>query len=94
MPPDITMQMRRAGVRIAARERQAQRLGREAAREIVDAAVALGLAEDRDDAGGRDRALLDRGDEPRDVIRSGRAQPVHMSLPHLALPPLSLELTI
>ena len=53
-------------------QHQREALRREAAREIVDVAVALGLAEDRHDAGRIDAAFRDRLLDAAHVIRRGR----------------------
>ncbi len=55
VPPDITKQAS-TGAPLPLSERVVQRARGEAAREIVDAAVALGLAHHRDDASGHDLA--------------------------------------
>ena len=72
VPPDITRQiLARLLRRKMPLEQQAQRQRRVAAREIVDEAVALGLAEDRDDAFRIDAARGDRGLDAADVVGGG-----------------------
>ena len=62
VPPDITKQIAgRVGLGEVALEQQFQRQRREAAAEVVDEAVALGLAEDGDHALRIDPAVGNRG---------------------------------
>jgi len=49
-------------------EHQRETVRREAAREIVDKAIAFGLAEHRDDAGGIDALCGDRRFDPAHVV--------------------------
>ena len=58
-------------------ERVLQRARRESAREVVDEAVALGLAEHGDDAVRLDRSVLDACLETRDVVGRLGGQPMH-----------------
>ena len=58
-------------------QQQLQRQGRIAAGEVVDAAIALGLADDGDDGRGIDLAAVDGGGERRGVLRAGGRQPQH-----------------
>ena len=55
-----------------------QRAGRESAREVVDEAVALGLAEHGDDAIRLDRSVFDARLETGDVVGSFRGKPMHV----------------
>ena len=81
VPPDQTKAMRLATSsaemprRRAKRQRERQR--REATREIVGAAVALGLADEGDDLGRIDRAGIDQPLQPGDVVGA-----VHQHLVH------------
>ena len=72
VPPDITRQI----LAVCSAERcrwnsKAQRQRRVAAREIVDEAVALGLAEDRHDTFRIDAAGGDGGLDTADIVGSG-----------------------
>jgi hypothetical protein len=63
-------------------EHGAERGGGKAAGEIIDEAVALGLAEDRDNAGRVDAAFGNGGLDAAHVIRTGGGDPVHSGLRH------------
>ena len=63
-------------------EEVAERQRGEAAAEIVDAAIALGLAEDGHDAFGLDATVGDGRLDRRGVVRRGGAQPVDVGLAH------------
>ena len=71
--------------RLADRPRQhvAQRADGEGAREIVDVAVALRLAEDGDDAVRRQRTVAQRRLDRRNVVRRPRGEPAHEGPPPL-----------
>jgi hypothetical protein len=56
-------------------QQQLQRQGGIAAGEVVDAAVALGLADDGDDGRGIDLAPIDRHGERRGVLWAGGGKP-------------------
>ena len=58
-------------------QQQLQRQRRVAARKVVHAAIALGLADDRHDRRGIDLAPVDGGGERRGVARACRRQPQH-----------------
>ncbi len=55
-------------------QRILERAHGEGAGEVVDIAVALGLAEDRDDTLRVDAAIGERGFERRDVVGRGRGE--------------------
>jgi hypothetical protein len=63
-------------------EEVAERQGGETAAEIVDAAIALGLAEDGHDAFGLDATVGDGSLDRRGVVRRAGAQPVDVGLAH------------
>ena len=71
-------------------QQQLQRQGGVAAGEIVDAAIALGLADDGDDGRGIDLAAVDGGGERRGVARARRrpaaARAARRGHGHAALP--------
>jgi hypothetical protein len=82
---DVALDIGRC-TRRGAREQRLQGRRREAAREIVDAAVALGLAEDRDDLARGDRAGMERGFEAGDVVGGCGGDAVDIGDAHGVLP--------
>jgi len=68
-------------------QQQLQREGGVTPGEVVDAAVALGLAHDGDDRRGIDLAPVDRRGERRGVVRAGGGEPQHASAAGHLRPP-------
>src|SRR3954452_24534087 len=64
-------------------EQRLERAHREGAGEVVDAAIALGLAENRDDPGRIDGAVCDRTFERPDIVRASHRQAVDVSAAQL-----------
>jgi hypothetical protein len=62
------------------RQQRLIRRRREAAREVVGAAIALGLADQRDDVGGVDRAGVDLLSQLRHIVGSRHRDLVHADL--------------
>ena len=49
------------------RQRRRKRVHRESAGEIIDAAIAFGFGEDRDNLGGQQLAVIDQPQDPADI---------------------------